>query len=69
MRRTILLGTYAAHATRGPATMAFEARKHIAAFCAIERDITRRSRRFALRFEAPAVARDRKAEREINRSD
>src|SRR6266436_8763667 len=27
------------------------------------------SRRLALRFEAPAVARDRKAEREINRSD
>jgi hypothetical protein len=43
MRRTILLGTYAAHATPGPATITFEARKHIATFGAIERDITRRS--------------------------
>jgi len=43
MRRTILLGTYAAHATPGPATMAFEACKHIATSCAIERNITPRS--------------------------
>jgi hypothetical protein len=38
MRQTILPGTYAAHAPPGPASMAFEARKHIATFCAIERD-------------------------------